>query len=140
MIRVVFDCGVLVSAIGWSGNPRSCLALVHAGQAQLFVSIETWREYEKRIPEVLQANQRDANVSGALALLMQRVRFVEPAPLGKLRSRDLKDEPYLACALAAQADALVSNDRDLLDLGKSFGVAAVTPVQFLKLVRQNAGL
>jgi putative PIN family toxin of toxin-antitoxin system len=140
MIRAVFDCGVLVSAIGWAGNPRSCLALVHAGQAQLFVSIEIWREYEKRIPEILQAKQRDANVSGALALLMERVRFVEPAPLGKPRSRDLKDEPYLACALAAQADALVSNDRDLLDLGKPFGIAVVTPVQFLKLVRKSTGL
>jgi putative PIN family toxin of toxin-antitoxin system len=140
MIRAVFDCGVLVSAIGWAGNPRSCLALVHAGQVQLFVSVDVWREYERRIPGILQAKQRDANVSGALALLMERVRFVEPAPLGKRRSRDIKDERYLACALAAQADALVSNDRDLLDLGKPFGIAMITSVQFLKFVGQSAGL
>jgi putative PIN family toxin of toxin-antitoxin system len=140
MIRAVFDCGVLVSAIGWSGNPRSCLALVHAGQVRLFVSIDVWREYERRIPEILQAKQRDANVSGALALLMERVRFVEPTPLGKQRSRDIKDERYLACALAAKADVIVSNDRELLDLSKPFGITTMTPVQFLKFVRESAGL
>ena len=31
-----------------------------------------------------------------------RVKLVEPAPLGKQRSRDVKDDPYLACALAAE--------------------------------------
>jgi uncharacterized protein len=140
MIRAVLDCGVVVSAIGWSGNPRSCLALVHAGQVQLFVTDVVWREYEGRVPEILGAKRRDANVSGALALLLERARFVEPAPLGKQRSRDAKDDPYLACALAARADALVSNDRDLLDLGKPYGIAVMTPIEFLKLVRERAGM
>lgn len=140
MTRAVFDCGVLVSAFGWAGNPRSCLALVHAGRVQLFASDDIWREYETRIPEILADKQRAANVSGLLALLMERVRFVEPAPLGKQRSRDLKDDRYLACALAAQTDAIVSNDRDLLELGKPFGIAVLTPVQFLRLVRAASGL
>ena len=140
MIRVVFDCGILVSALGWTGNPRSCLALIHAGQAQLFATDEIWAEYERRIPEILAAKKRPANVSAALALLLERVRFFQPSPLGRARSRDPRDDPYLACAMAAEADALVSNDRDLLDLGKPFGIAIMTPIQFLKLARGVAGL
>jgi len=137
MIRVVFDCGVLVSALGWAGNSRCCLAMVHAGHAQLYVSDDIWREYQTRIPEILEAEHRQANVSAALALLLERAHFVAPAPLGKRRSRDLKDDCDLACALAARADAIVSNDRDLLDLGRPFGVVILTPVQFLKLVQEN---
>ena len=34
--------------------------------------------------------------------------------------------------------ASVSNDRDLLVLGKPFGVPVVTPIQFLKLVRSRS--
>ena len=60
---------------------------------------------------------------------------MEPVPLGKPRSRDPKDDRYLACALGAKAEALVSNDRDLLALEGPCGVAILTPVEFLKLVR-----
>ena len=61
--------------------------------------------------------------------------FVEPAPLGKPRSRDPKDDRYVACALGAKAEAIVSNERDLLALERPFGVAILTPVEFLKMVR-----
>jgi predicted nucleic acid-binding protein len=59
--------------------------------------------------------------------------------LGKQRSRDPTDDRYLACALGARAEALVSNDRDLLVLGKPFGVPVMTPIHFLKLVRGRSG-
>lgn len=59
----------------------------------------------------------------------------DPAPLGKRRSRDFKDDRYLACALVARAEAVVTNDRDLLVLKKPFGIPILTPVEFLKLVR-----
>jgi predicted nucleic acid-binding protein len=36
------------------------------------------------------------------------VKLVKPAPLGKQRSRDTKDDPYLACALAAEAKIVVT--------------------------------
>jgi len=55
-----------------------------------------------------------------------------PAPLGKQRSRDATDDPFLACAVAAQAEYIVASDRDLLSLGKPFGAAIVTPAELLK--------
>ena len=47
-----------------------------------------------------------------------KVKLVEPAALGKQRSRDPKDDPYLACALAAGAKFIVTRDDDLLVLEK----------------------
>jgi uncharacterized protein len=135
MIRAVIDCGVLVSAIGWGGNARACLDLAASGQVSLFVTDEIWNEYADRIPAILAAEERDVDPQAVLAWLLTIARFVEPAPLGKQRSRDIRDDCYLACALQASADVIVSNDRDLLALGKPFGVAILTPIQFLKLVR-----
>jgi predicted nucleic acid-binding protein len=60
-----------------------------------------------------------------------RVKLVEPAPLGKQRSRDVKDDPYLACALAAGAKVIVSRDDDLLALEKPFGIQILTPRELL---------
>src|SRR5207245_67918 len=59
------------------------------------------------------------------------VKRVSPAPLGKQRSRDPKDDPYLACALAAKAALIVSRDEDLLVLQKPFGIEIITPRELL---------
>jgi predicted nucleic acid-binding protein len=60
--------------------------------------------------------------------------------LGKQRSRDLKDDRYLACAIAAGAEMLVSNDRDLLDLRKPSGIRICTPLQLFLEVRGRTSL
>jgi predicted nucleic acid-binding protein len=72
----------------------------------------------------------------ALNWYFDRVKLVEPAPLGKQRRRDAKDDPYLACALAAGAKNIVSRDDDLLALQKPFGIQILTPRELLtKLAR-----
>ena len=60
-----------------------------------------------------------------------RVKLVAPAPLGKQRSRDVKDDPYLACALAAGAKPIVSRDDGSIGAGKALWHSIVTPRQLL---------
>jgi len=139
LIRAVIDCGVLVSAIGWGGNPRACLELAASGQVSLYVSEEIWVEYADRIPRILARERRPVDPQPLLAWLLSVAQFVEPAPLGKRRCRDITDDRYLACALQAKADAIISNDRDLLALGRPFGIRILTPIQFLKIVRGEFG-
>jgi predicted nucleic acid-binding protein len=55
----------------------------------------------------------------------------ESSPLGKQRSHDSTDDILLGCALASGAAVIVSKDKDLLGLGKPFGVEVLTPRQFL---------
>jgi uncharacterized protein len=140
MIRVVLDCGVLISAIGWGGNPRSCLDVIASGRATLFVTDEIWNEYTDRIPRRLAEENRGVDPHPVLSWLLTVSQFVEGAPLGKQRSRDAKDDCYLACALRIRADAIVSNDRDLLALRKPFGIPIMTPIQFLKMARSEPGI
>jgi hypothetical protein len=45
----------------------------------------------------------------------------------------------MSSALQAGADVVVSNNRDFMELGKPFGIAILTTIQFLKLVRGAAG-
>lgn len=55
--------------------------------------------------------------------------------MGKQRSRDPDDDPFLACALACGGKMIVSKDADLLELEKPFGIEIRTPRQFLMLFR-----
>jgi predicted nucleic acid-binding protein len=79
----------------------------------------------------------NANAPGALTWVKAKALWVEPSPLGKQRSRDIKDERFLAAALAANAKAIVSYDRDLLVLEKPFGISIMRPAGFLQWMEQQ---
>ena len=54
-----------------------------------------------------------------------------PEPLGVV-SADPSDDVFLACALVAGADCVISGDTHLLDLKNFAGIPILTPRQFLK--------
>lgn len=49
---------------------------------------------------------------------------------------DPDDDKFLACAIEAQADCIVSGDPDLLTLGSYEGVAILKPHEFLARLRE----
>ena len=49
----------------------------------------------------------------------------------------MKDDPYLACALAAGAQVIVSLDHDLLALEKPFGIEIITPRALLSRLQRT---
>jgi len=139
MTTAVFDTNAVVGAIYWPGSTaRRCLAGSARRQYGVAVSREVFDEYEAVVAE-FQPRFRRCHSAGALAWLRLKARWVEPAPLGKSHSRDPKDDPLLACALAARAKYLVTRDRDLLVLGKPFGIEIITPGSFLAWLRELHG-
>ncbi len=135
MMQAVYDCNVILSGIGWNGSARNCLKLVARRRVFLFVTEDILTEYESVIPKTLAEEMPDIDPHPKLAWLRAKSRLVEPAPLGKRRSRDVKDDIYLACALAGSARYLVTYDRDLLDLEKPFGIETIRPAEFLRRIK-----
>ena len=80
-----------------------------------------------------------ANVIGPLGWIRATSWMVEPVNLGKRRSRDVKDDRFLAAALAVSAEAIVSYDEDLLVLEKPFGIAILRPPRFLEWFAEEHG-
>ncbi len=137
MITVVSDTNAIISAVFWpKSTPRRCLAGLARRQFGLAVSREVFDEYEEIAAE-FQPRFPGCNSAGSLAWLRLKAVWVEPAPLGKRRSRDAKDDPFLACALAARAKYLVTRDDDLLVLGKPFGIERIRPTNFLTWLRDS---
>ena len=134
MIPVVFDCNVILAAIGWRGTPRLCLKLLAQRRISLCVTEPILAEYEAVIPERLKEEIPGLDPKPKLAWIRARSKMFEPAPLGKQRSRDRKDDPYLSCALAAHARYLVTYDRDLLKLEKPFGIEIIRPGELLRRI------
>jgi len=137
MTTVVLDTNIVISAIFWpQSTARRCLAGWARRWYAVAVSAEVFSEYEDVAGE-FQPRFPACNSTGALAWLRLKAQWVDPAPLGKRRSRDAKDDPFLACALAARAGFVVTRDDDLLALGKPFGVEISTPARFLVWLREK---
>jgi putative PIN family toxin of toxin-antitoxin system len=134
-MRAVFDANVVAAAVCWDGGPYLCLVKMARRQVMAFGSQETLMETREICTQLIRRKAPKHNATGRLTWYLDRVHLVDPAPLGKQRSRDAKDDPYVAAALAAKAEAVVTFDQDLLVLGKPFGIAIISPAQFLKAIK-----
>ena len=128
-MRVVFDAGVVFSGAGWRGEAHLCLMAMARRRVLAFATTQTLEEL-KRVVDQIGFKARHSPYS-ILDWYYSTVKVVSPASLGRQRSRDPKDDPYLACALASRAGLIVSRDQDLLVLGKPFGVEIITPRELL---------
>ena len=133
MIRAVFDTSTVVAAIFWPrSTTRRAWTLVARRKVRACVTPEIEEEYRATCLEFQQSRFPDRSPLPFLNWIHHKALHSLPAPLGKQRNRDATDDPFLACALAAQAEYIIASDRDLLSLGKPFGVAIVTPAELLK--------
>jgi predicted nucleic acid-binding protein len=128
-MKVVFDAGVVFSAAGWRGEAHRCLMAMAQRQVIAYATGETLKELRNLLED--RGHKVKYPPVTTLNWYYDRVKLVDPAPLGKQRSRDAKDDPYPACALAAGAKVIVSRDDDLLALEKPFGIQIVTPRELL---------
>jgi putative PIN family toxin of toxin-antitoxin system len=134
MIRAVLDTNIIVSGLLWGGLPG---LVFQAARDELFVALLTEALLSETITvlardkfeEQLAARQID------LKKLTEQYRaaaeIVDPAEVPAGIVRDPKDEMILACAVGAQADFIVSGDKDLLTLVSYEGIPILTAEQFL---------
>jgi len=108
------------------GEARVCLVRLARRQAVAFGPDFTLEETWNTVNRLARERKSTHNVGGASTQYLEKVRRVESASLGRPRSRDAHDAPYLAAALSAHA-MIVTYDKDLLDLGKPFGSNAMKP-------------
>jgi predicted nucleic acid-binding protein len=128
-MKVVFDAGVVFSGAGWRGEAHRCLLAMAHRRVIPYATEETLEELSHLLAD--RGERAKHPPATTLSWYQDNVRRVEPAPLGKQRSRNVKDDPNLACALGAGAKIIVTREGDLLALGKPFGIQMITPRELL---------
>lgn len=135
-MRVVFDTNIYISALAIPGGhaEEAYLEAVH-GAFDLFTSVAILTETAR----VLQTkfDWAEDNVRRAIQDISQIATVLRPRPTLHL----LNDEPdnrILECAIAAQADYVVSGDRHLLALTRHAGSAMLSLSDFLAVLRTQA--
>ena len=137
-MRVVADTNTVVSALLWGGPPAAVLAAAREGRITLFTSPVLLAELEDVISREKFA-ERIVRVSSSVAQMMAGYRalvtIVRPAAI-EPTVRDPDDDQVLACARAAQAQLIVSRDKDLLDLHQYQGIPILASAEALQRLAQ----
>lgn len=136
MIRVVLDTNILISALVYGGNPRKVLEAVISGTIQMSVSEALIQETQ----EVLQRPQFGLSiqfVQNTVAELTSLAEWVAPKKHHQLIKEDPSDNLVLDCAVAAEADYLVTGDSHLLRLQKCGEVRIVTPQELVAVLERQ---
>ncbi|WP_170977199.1 putative toxin-antitoxin system toxin component, PIN family [Halorussus salinisoli] len=129
---VVFDNNVLVAELAFPDEPLACVALAESGAVEVAVSPALLREFAAvlrydHLPLAALAPERRAE---AVERVVGFARVVEPA-VRIDAADDPDDDAVLECAVAAAADAVVSDDYHLRNLDGIAGVDVLSRKTFL---------
>lgn len=125
---VVLDTNVVVAALLANGLCRELLHRTNRLRV-LATSEALLQELETTLRDKFDVTRP---VATFLDLFRDSIRLVEPRALPAPVCRDPKDDVVLATAVAAEADAIVTGDQDLLILGSYQDISIVSPRSFLE--------
>ena len=137
---VVIDTVVFVRSLLNPFSFSGKLLFAHADEYLLILSAPIIREILEVLqrPEITRKIRFVAGMDTKRVLdLLSQAELVElPADIPQV-SRDPKDDKFVATAVLGEADYVVSEDRDLLDLGEYQGVKIVDVATFLKILEKG---
>lgn len=126
---------MLISAFAFDGVPECAVKKVFT-EGDIFVSPALLKEY-RAVPIELESDRKITRLQ-VEALITGIAAFVSAAkivlPLKRLKlCRDAKDNMVLECCLEANADLLITGDKDLLDLTDlPFNLKILTPKEYIE--------
>ena len=141
-MRAVADTNIVVSGLLWHGPPRQVLDAARSGAIVLYTTREMLADLDDvlRCPKFAARLEQAAVTPDSLILGHAALTTLVPAAsIGPVIAADPDDDEVLACAVSAQAEAIISGDPHLLQLGEYQGIRMLTAVQFLaELARSSA--
>lgn len=138
--RVLPDVQALVqAAISAKGAAAAIISSWERGETALITCEEIVAQYEEvmRRPHILRkfAHITNETITASGGALRERSVFVIVSEVQRVVPENPDDDIVLACAVAGNADYVVSRDQHLLKLGTHQGIAIVSAEAFAAILR-----
>jgi uncharacterized protein len=136
-LKLVLDTNTVVSGLFWRKAPRLILDAASEGQVELATStvlIDELSEVIARAKFARKLTEQNVTARVLLRRYATLARRVTPASIRRTVAKDADDDALLACALAAQADLIVSGDSHLLNLKSYQRIPILTATAALAII------
>lgn len=141
-MKVVLDTNVIVSAtLSPTGIRSQVIGAWENGQFELVVSEPILAEYQVALDYEEVASRHHLTTEQVAELISELRQFatvVEPTETLSVIADDPDDDKFLECALAGEADYIVSGDPHLLNLQEYGGIPILSPREFLALLEEES--
>jgi putative PIN family toxin of toxin-antitoxin system len=128
-LRVVLDTNVLVSGLAYpASKPGLILQAWRQGSLGIVLSRYILDEMVRVLPCLKRIRMTASEIRDLADSFLFLGEVVEPAQLSDPALRDRADLPVLGTLVAAEADYLITGDKDLLVLAGRYPI--VTPAEF----------
>lgn len=129
-MRVVIDTSSLVRMVAGKAGLRELRLATNAG-LEVIVSIYLLAELERTLLRRLHRTKQQAHRTRRTVTRLARTVVVHD--IIKM-SRDPNDDPIIALAVQADADFLVSSDKDILEIKKIGSVEIIDYAAFIRVL------
>lgn len=136
MIRVILDTNVLVSGLAGlelsTSTPGAILRAWLDGEFELIVSPDILKELERTLTKPYYRARRSAEqIEAAVHLIANQATVIMPTRTVSGVASHSEDDRVLSAAVSANADFLITGDKQLQRLGTFESVQILAPRAFL---------
>lgn len=132
-MKIVLDANIFISSLFWGGNPRLVLERAIKKTDELYITKEILDELE----DVLGRPKFHAG-KNEIEYFIKSIEEIanKIAARNKIKkgSRDITDNKYIECGIAANADFIISGDTHLLEIKEYNKIKIVTAKEYLELI------
>lgn len=135
VVKVVLDTNILVPALLFGGELSKIIDLWKEGRIVPLFSKDTLSEFKTVLayPKFSLTTQEIKAIIEEEALPYFEVVEVADKIKGVCRDADDDADKFIACAVAASADSIVTGDKALLEIGKYRSIKIVNTAVLLKM-------
>lgn len=132
--KATLDTNILVSALGWEGNPKLVFSKIVDNEVELIISYEQFSELS-RVLNYSKFQFTEEQKSRFKSLIVEIAKFVESTEKLDVIKTDPDDNMIIETAIAGNADYIITGDPDLLNLKEFRGIKIITARAFLEEFR-----
>ena len=129
---VVLDTNIFISSVFWEGKPY--LIVKKAINQEIVVFISNYIIDEIRKVLARDFNLEKQEIDDIVNAVLYFTHLIETKESVKVIKDDAKDDQILDCAIACNADFIVSQDNHLLNLKLFRNIKIITPEEFIKIL------
>lgn len=135
--NIVLDTNVWISAMIWGGSPAKIIKAAEDKKICIIASEEIIREINQTLsyPRLKQVYEKaGADRQELIETILRIGKLVQATAMINIVCEDPADNKFIECALASEAEYLVSGDKHLLKMGTYKKTRILSVGEFLKIL------